>query len=161
MKRAIIIAFGIVVVIAAGIAVRELYLAPDSGRDWSAGGPQQACTQEALICPDGSAVGRTGPNCEFAACPNVVDTKPSTPDPIFEGGEEFDMGIGDGSQLSPQGKACVGQGGSWDPQYTECVGVRPAQCEAISGEYNECASACRHNPDAEVCTLQCVQVCQL
>lgn len=29
----------------------------------------QACTKEARMCPDGSAVGRTGPNCEFAACP--------------------------------------------------------------------------------------------
>jgi len=28
-----------------------------------------ACTAEAKICPDGSAVGRVGPNCEFAACP--------------------------------------------------------------------------------------------
>lgn len=28
-----------------------------------------ACTQEAKLCPDGSAVGRTGPNCEFAPCP--------------------------------------------------------------------------------------------
>lgn len=28
-----------------------------------------ACTTEAKLCPDGSAVGRTGPNCEFAACP--------------------------------------------------------------------------------------------
>lgn len=28
-----------------------------------------ACTMEAKICPDGSAVGRTGPNCEFAPCP--------------------------------------------------------------------------------------------
>lgn len=27
------------------------------------------CTQEAMQCPDGSYVGRTGPNCEFAACP--------------------------------------------------------------------------------------------
>lgn len=27
------------------------------------------CTMEAKICPDGSAVGRTGPNCEFAPCP--------------------------------------------------------------------------------------------
>lgn len=27
------------------------------------------CTQEAKLCPDGSYVGRTGPNCEFAACP--------------------------------------------------------------------------------------------
>jgi hypothetical protein len=27
------------------------------------------CTLEAKLCPDGSSVGRTGPNCEFAACP--------------------------------------------------------------------------------------------
>ncbi len=31
----------------------------------------QVCTLEAKICPDGSAVGRTGPNCEFAACPEA------------------------------------------------------------------------------------------
>jgi len=32
-------------------------------------GPMPAfCTEEAKICPDGSAVGRTGPNCEFAPC---------------------------------------------------------------------------------------------
>ncbi len=31
----------------------------------------RACTQEAKLCPDGSAVGRTGPNCEFAPCPAV------------------------------------------------------------------------------------------
>ncbi len=30
-----------------------------------------SCTQEAKICPDGSTVGRTGPNCEFTACPTV------------------------------------------------------------------------------------------
>ncbi|MEK7510840.1 MAG: hypothetical protein AAB582_01215 [Patescibacteria group bacterium] len=28
-----------------------------------------ACTMEARICPDGSSVGRQGPNCEFSACP--------------------------------------------------------------------------------------------
>ena len=28
-----------------------------------------ACTDEAKICPDGSAVGRTGPSCTFAVCP--------------------------------------------------------------------------------------------
>lgn len=34
---------------------------------------QPACTLEAKLCPDGSAVGRTGPSCEFAPCllPNV------------------------------------------------------------------------------------------
>jgi hypothetical protein len=30
-----------------------------------------ACTLEAKICPDGTAVGRTGPHCEFAECPRV------------------------------------------------------------------------------------------
>ena len=33
---------------------------------WS---PPVACTMDAKICPDGTAVGRTGPNCEFAPCP--------------------------------------------------------------------------------------------
>lgn len=29
-----------------------------------------ACTQEAMLCPDGKTwVGRTGPNCEFSQCP--------------------------------------------------------------------------------------------
>ncbi len=27
------------------------------------------CTMEAKLCPDGSYVGRSGPSCEFAACP--------------------------------------------------------------------------------------------
>ncbi|NTW22889.1 hypothetical protein HGA34_05130 [Candidatus Falkowbacteria bacterium] len=27
------------------------------------------CTQEAMECPDGSFVGRTGPKCEFSPCP--------------------------------------------------------------------------------------------
>ena len=35
----------------------------------SGGSGQVACTQEAKLCPDGSYVGRTGPKCEFAACP--------------------------------------------------------------------------------------------
>lgn len=29
------------------------------------------CTQEAMQCPDGSYVGRTGPKCEFMACPTL------------------------------------------------------------------------------------------
>ena len=38
---------------------------------------QIACTMEAKLCPDGSAVGRTGPNCEFAPCPKVEKTESS------------------------------------------------------------------------------------
>jgi hypothetical protein len=38
----------------------------------------QACTTDAKMCPDGSAVGRTGPNCEFAECPAMTPTATST-----------------------------------------------------------------------------------
>ncbi|MBI5466644.1 MAG: hypothetical protein HY975_00300, partial [Candidatus Kerfeldbacteria bacterium] len=31
-----------------------------------------ACTQEAKVCADGSAVGRRGPRCEFDACPSAL-----------------------------------------------------------------------------------------
>ncbi|MAF20459.1 MAG: hypothetical protein CMI55_02130 [Parcubacteria group bacterium] len=35
--------------------------------------PEQiACSLEAKICPDGSAVGRIAPDCEFAPCPEIV-----------------------------------------------------------------------------------------
>lgn len=30
-----------------------------------------ACTMEAKLCPDGSYVGRVGPKCEFARCPDI------------------------------------------------------------------------------------------
>lgn len=30
-----------------------------------------ACTMDAKICPDGSAVGRNGPKCEFEKCPGT------------------------------------------------------------------------------------------
>jgi plastocyanin len=33
------------------------------------------CTEEAKLCPDGSYVGRTGPKCEFAACPVSTGTQ--------------------------------------------------------------------------------------
>ena len=45
--------------------------------------PQQGtvCTQDAMQCPDGSWVGRSGPNCTFA-CPGVPVTPPSPATPI-------------------------------------------------------------------------------
>jgi hypothetical protein len=41
----------------------------------------KACTMEAKICPDGSSVGRTGPNCEFSACPVATATPTDTASP--------------------------------------------------------------------------------
>src|SRR3569623_204906 len=42
------------------------------------------CTMEAKLCPDGSYVGRTGPNCEFSACPSAATT--SSGNVTLEGG---------------------------------------------------------------------------
>ncbi|MBU3901639.1 hypothetical protein KKF25_03270, partial [Patescibacteria group bacterium] len=39
---------------------------------------QKACTMEAKLCPDGSSVGRTGPNCEFAKCDSVFVSPSAT-----------------------------------------------------------------------------------
>lgn len=57
---------GIVLIIVVGVGAfiyRNMMERP------AAGGEQVACTMEARLCPDGSAVGRQGPNCEFTACP--------------------------------------------------------------------------------------------
>lgn len=57
----IIIVIVVVAVLgAAGYFVYKQYSAPKP----------IACTQEAKLCPDGSSVGRTGPNCEFTPCPD-------------------------------------------------------------------------------------------
>lgn len=58
-KKILIVIFGVILLAGA------VYLAFTS----ISRNKQVACTQEAKICSDGSAVGRTGPNCEFAACP--------------------------------------------------------------------------------------------
>jgi hypothetical protein len=35
----------------------------------------QACTEEAKVCADGTVVARTEPNCEFAPCPDIDDNR--------------------------------------------------------------------------------------
>ncbi|MBL1147861.1 MAG: hypothetical protein HND56_03550 [Pseudomonadota bacterium] len=57
------------------MTIRSLILTTALASFVSFGIPQTAeadsvmCTMDAKLCPDGSAVGRTGPNCEFAPCP--------------------------------------------------------------------------------------------
>lgn len=57
--------------------------------------------------------------------------------------------------------SCEENGGNWLSNYAECEGISQETCESLNGEFQECASACRHNQDPErICTLQCVLVCQ-
>lgn len=39
---------------------------------------QAGCTQDAKLCPDGTYVSRTGPNCEFSPCPIHESTSSAT-----------------------------------------------------------------------------------
>ena len=65
-----------IAIIAIGVyAFVNLY--PVTGRPPVEGGAR-ACTMEAKLCPDGSAVGRSGPSCEFAECPSVTATTTTT-----------------------------------------------------------------------------------
>jgi len=41
---------------------------------------EKACIQDAMVCPDGTSVGRVGPNCEFAPCPTPTLTPEPTPE---------------------------------------------------------------------------------
>lgn len=60
---------GIVLVIAlAGIYKLNF----KSGGDIPVPKKDSACSMEAKVCPDGSAVGRSGPKCEFAPCPDTL-----------------------------------------------------------------------------------------
>ncbi len=61
----------LILLIAIAGAVTVLFLRSIGGVPLRVTGPV-ACTMEAKICPDGSAVGRSGPKCEFAQCPSLA-----------------------------------------------------------------------------------------
>ncbi|MDO8548499.1 MAG: hypothetical protein Q7R71_02400, partial [bacterium] len=59
----LILLVGLTVIVVVGIFALVQNVRPPAG--------QVACTADAMQCPDGSWVGRSGPNCEFA-CPPVA-----------------------------------------------------------------------------------------
>ncbi|HYF10351.1 MAG TPA: hypothetical protein VD967_01980 [Candidatus Paceibacterota bacterium] len=69
MSKELIVAIVLAVLV---VFIGLLYWPPERGGPGPFGPSPVACTTDALICPDGSAVGRTGPNCEFAACPKAM-----------------------------------------------------------------------------------------
>jgi len=56
---------------------------------------------------------------------------------------------------------CTKYGGKWLPEFNECENISEDQCSEMNGTFKKCESACRHNPDAEMCTMQCVLVCKI
>jgi hypothetical protein len=62
---AIIIVSGISV----GLLLNNLSIENQNGEGPSKPQEPYVCSADAKMCPDGSYVGRTGPNCEFTVCP--------------------------------------------------------------------------------------------
>jgi putative hemolysin len=96
-----------------------------------------ACTMEAKLCPDGSSVGRSGPNCEFAPCPEENTAQLANPASVYcekQGGKlEIRTGT-DGSQTGfcklSDGSECE----EWAYFRGECVGTAPKEPEQPGAE---------------------------
>lgn len=73
-----------------------------------------ACTMDAKLCPDGTAVGRVGPSCEFAPCPPTPDPVP-TPAPI-PGPTPVPVPVPTG-----KGNECSGTNDTSCPSGTQCI----------------------------------------
>jgi len=54
---------------------------------------------------------------------------------------------------------CTYNKGKWLPEYNECEYLAKDICEANGGVFKECESACRNDQEAQMCTAQCVIVC--
>jgi hypothetical protein len=63
------------------------------------------------------------------------------------------------AQQRPQ--SCARHNGTWLEQYQECEYASKEWCDREGGQFDECGSACRHDPNlARPCTMQCVPVCK-
>lgn len=70
------------------------------------------CTQEAEQCPDGSYVGRTGPNCEFANCPETRPA-PTPTQQTYKNWKNINIGGVVNFQIPPNCNADAGAGSTY------------------------------------------------
>jgi hypothetical protein len=86
-----------------------------------------ACTDDAMTCPDGSSVGREGPDCHFAPCPSEEGTV-CTLDAMI---------CPDGSSVGREGPEC---------EFAPCPGAADAPDNVTS---DDCTVVC--TKDAQIC----------
>ena len=102
-----------------------------------------ACTEEALMCPDGSGVGRTGPKCTFAPCADheaftgifdstngVYRLLMETPDSVF--GATYVLSLDMNTIPDPQ--ALLGKRVQVKGHFTEGNTLQVQSIEALTGE---------------------------
>lgn len=117
-------------------------------------GDEKPCTREYMpVC------GKVQVQCIKAPCPPIDTTFSNRC--MAENAKATD--IADGACIdespNPEG-SCLSFDGKWLVESNECEGMPKETCEKLGGTYNECGSACRNDPEAEICTMQCIQVCQ-
>ncbi len=73
-------------------------------------------------------------------------------------GETFFRNISEFGELGVA-ESCEVFGGNWLAEYSECEYISEQWCLENNGVFSECESACRHDEEAEMCTMECVPVC--
>ncbi len=68
--------------------------------------------------------------------------------------------INPGTDYGSIQKQCETLSGKWLDDSKECENISEKDCTSLDGIFSECESACRNDPKAEVCTMQCVIVCK-
>lgn len=79
--------------------------------------------------------------------PGATNTPPATPATPIEG---FSLQT-----------ACTSASGKWIAQTSECENIDSSWCAENLGTFNECASPCRNDPQAQICIEMCIPVCKL
>jgi len=85
MKKLIFIII-IVIIIVVGYFAYQYYFTPEEFEPFESDEPFDmiGCTEEAKLCPDGSSIGRTGPDCEFKECPIFIEVNNPKPNQEIE-----------------------------------------------------------------------------
>jgi putative hemolysin len=103
-----------------------------------------ACTMEARICPDGSTVGRSGPNCEFAECPAGI----ANPASVFCAQHGGRLSIVDGPS-GQQGICTLSNGSACDEwEYYRGICGGDASGASACSQDSDCVPAAVCHPSA-------------
>ncbi|MCF7799046.1 hypothetical protein K9M74_04020 [Candidatus Woesearchaeota archaeon] len=84
----------------------------------------------------------------------------SNPLQCFYGNQSFTELINVTKSMTALVQSCEVLGGNWIATSAECEGISQVDCEQLGGNFNSFALACRNDPNALVCTKQCVFVCE-
>jgi hypothetical protein len=91
----------------------------------------------------------------LTACQKIVAKKPISDQPVAQP-PAVQEPVAVATDLE---KSCATAKGNWLADYKECENAGKDWCDSNKGVFNECGSACRHDPKAQVCTMNCVPVC--